>query len=728
MADHGTDVELYTDDDWDTAPILTREGISVAVGARSEGQDWPPTEVTCTIDDTTGDYNPLNATGTLYGLAGRNTPLRVTADGAILATVEVSTWSPKRSLGLTRYKRWTPVVGGGLLRRLQQGATPIKSSLTTFLPTLGVVAHWPFEEGKFAQSARSNVDGVGPMSFIGEFGFGADAGMPGAAALPVPPAGAIAQGLIPAAAYPSGWVTADRWTVTWAMRIPEAPAADTVVLEWQNTGTAKRYEVVVTTGLVVDVRAYSSAGAEMLSHPGIDLSLGGFDGERLVDVWLAWQVTLQDQGAGLWAVELAYSIVSEQRVGADSETLTLSINDIASADTGRPEGVVRVSGDGKIAFGHHAFYPNRPYITIPGLLPAFAGWNGERSTTRFLRLCDEAGIAAVLIGDESDGQRMGPQRVDTLVANLRDCVRTDDGILLEPPEDTAVGMRTGRSRYNQPAALSVSFTATHIAPELVPVLDDQNTRNDVTAARSSGSGYTLRQESGPLNVNNPADDPDGVGRYDTQVTVNPRDDSDLVHHAGWHLAKGTIHEPRYPGLTIDLDAAPALIAAVDALRLGDRIEITDLPDEWQYDTASLLVIGKQHTLPAKRRTCTLVTIPASVYEIGIVGANDGSTNLRGQAIDTDASTLAADLTTTDTTVSVTSADGVRWTTNADDWNTALNGGGLYLAVGGEKMRVSNIAGAGATQTFTVVRSLNGVVKTQDAGTPVHVWSPVRIGL
>lgn len=145
------------------------------------------------------------------------------------------------------------------------------------------------------------------------------------------------------------------------------------------------------------------------------------------------------------------------------------------------------------------------------------------------------------------------------------------------------------------------------------------------------------------------------------------------------------------------------------------------------------MLGIRESLPALRRLVTFVTVPASPFEIGIVGANDGSTDLRGQAIDTDNSTLNASITYNATSLSVASTGGVLWTTDADDWSTSLNGtgpygGGLFIVVGGEVMRVTDITGGSSPQTFTVVRSVNGVIKSHLAGAPVHVRYPVRVGL
>jgi len=737
MGEHGTYGDLMFAAGWDEAPVLQRDSITISRGSPGEGQDSPPQTIELTIrDDADGTYSPLNVTGSLYGTLGRNTPVRVSSDGSVRCTGEIATYRPGRTTASdARAQRWTVVQAAGMLRRLQQGKTPLRSTLYRSLSTLAnpPVAYWPLEEGKYATQARSGlVDGEPLRLQQGtEFGYSADDGPAGSDRLPVPPLGPVLEGRVNASAYPGGWTATDRWTVFWVMKVPASVASDVTVLEWQHTGTVVRYELVVTSAGLVVVRGYSSAGVELLSHPGTSLPLGGFDGEPLVDTWLAWTIAVgADQGGGNHSINLSYSIISELLVGSSSSTTRFSGNDIASASTGRPEGRVRVQGGNGISIGHVTFHPDRPQQTLVGWnnLAAAAGWPGERAGTRFLRLCDETGVTGELVGDEDDTQQMGPQTVATLVALLRECVVADDGMLLEPRDDLGVVMRTGRSRYNQDAVLDVQFDGSMIAPLLEPIVDDQATRNDVTAKRLNGSEYQAVQAAGPLNVNNPIDDPDGVGRYDTRVDVNVAFDSQLIDRAYWELAKGTVTEPRWPNIVLDLDRNTEIISDVNAIDIGDRIELSGLPAEWSADTASLLVIGIRESLPPKKRKVTLVTVPASVYEIGLVGENDGSTDLRGQAIDTDLSTVGTAIDDSTTTLSVTSSGSVRWTTNADDWSTSLNGGGLYLNVGGEKMRVTNIAGVGATQTFTVTRGENGAAKAHAVGTAVHVWSPVRVGL
>ncbi|MFF9582503.1 hypothetical protein [Streptomyces achromogenes] len=92
--------------------------------------------------------------------------------------------------------------------------------------------------------------------------------------------------------------------------------------------------------------------------------------------------------------------------------------------------------------------------------------------------------------------------------------------------------------------------------------------------------------------------------------------------------------------------------------------------------------------------------------------------------DTDGSQLAAGATAIATTLSVATTAGPRWVDSAT-YPTEFP---LDITVGGERIRVTAITGTASPQTFTVVRSVNGVVKAQTAGTDVRLADPAIVAL
>lgn len=723
MADHETAVELFYDGGWQAAPTYTRDSITVSRGAPGEGQQAPPSTAALTLDNRDGNANPRNPTGALYGLAGRNTPMRVSADGSVRSLTEAAAWRPQRALV---GDAWTSVDGGGLLRRLQQGTTPLKAPLPrAILADPDVVAYWPLDDGKDSDLAASGLPGGTPLTEDGVVAFAAVDGPAGAPA----PAPDLVSGnaWVGGLSGPVVMAATGEWSVDYWIQLAsdDLPTALGGGVTWRVSGTYGAY--------LWHIRFEEDQAVLRVDNDGdvdtdsIIATCTPFDGQMH-----HIRVCAQQDGSDADVQFYVDAVLADTRTGTGKTIGVITqvyVGDYAKVIPPKYEIPTAITSTAVSSL----VIRNGGTDTAGSDDDAGSGYDGESAGDRFLRLGVEEGVNTIVDGDESDTQLMGPQSSDTLVNLLRECVRTDDGLMYEPRDELGVVMRPGRSRYNQASVLDLSYTASHIAPTLQPVLDDQGTRNDVVAVRRNGSSARAVKTSGPLNVNDPIVDPDGVGRFDTSIDVNTATDVVLLDHANWHVHKGTVDEPRYPQVTVDLDADTSLIPDVNGVELGDRITIGDLPVDWSPDGASLLVLGIRESLPALRRLVTFVTVPASPFEIGIVGANDGSTDLRGQAIDTDNSTLNASITYNATSLSVASTGGVLWTTDADDWSTSLNGtgpygGGLFIVVGGEVMRVTDITGGSSPQTFTVVRSVNGVIKSHLAGAPVHVRYPVRVGL
>jgi len=72
----------------------------------------------------------------------------------------------------------------------------------------------------------------------------------------------------------------------------------------------------------------------------------------------------------------------------------------------------------------------------------------------------------------------------------------------------------------------------------------------------------------------------------------------------------------------------------------------------------------------------------------------------------------------DTSLSVTSTS-TRWIDTAT-YPTQFP---IDIIIGGERMTCTDITGAALTQTFTVTRSVNGVVKSHTAGAAVQIFRP-----
>lgn len=92
--------------------------------------------------------------------------------------------------------------------------------------------------------------------------------------------------------------------------------------------------------------------------------------------------------------------------------------------------------------------------------------------------------------------------------------------------------------------------------------------------------------------------------------------------------------------------------------------------------------------------------------------------------DTDASELAAGIDADDTSLSVAVTDGPLWVTSA----TFPQEFPFTVRVGGEDMTVTAVTGTTSPQTFTVTRSVNGVVKAHTAGDDLRLAVPAITAL
>lgn len=706
-------MSLFYGGAWEPRTVYERATIDVSRGSKGEGSIAPPSEATCTLDNRSGENNPRNPASPLYGAAGRNTPMRVTVAGSTRSTTEAASWAPQRSID--KRDAWTPIVGGGIMRRLEQGNTPIRSvayrALSAAANDATRVAYWPVEE----QSGATALSGTPGAVITSPVALGQDAVSASSERLAVLGDGGALTFLVPA-------YNSTESKVVGLFKYPTSELPDgTVVMRCDcQGGSIDRFELKYSTGFGLRI--------EFVSGETIVETLGP----------VAWSTWIGDGGEVFSTIELTQNGANIDVLHQQVRILTGQIGTPTDTVTGHTLGRIwriTVQGNG-LAFGQLAVgndtgaFPN--WISPTNGTLGTRGYTGELAGDRAIRLGDEEGIPVVWIGDENDTQPMGPQPVLPFLDLVRECALVDDGIMFEPVDDLGIAVRGGRDLYNRSSVLTLDFSTRGISHPLAPVLDDRGTQNDVTAKRRNGSSYRAQKLTGPLNVNNPIDDPEGVGRYDTQVDVNTVDDAALIGQAWWRVHRGTIDETRYPAITVDLVAAPSLVADVEAVDIGDRITVTGLPVDWQQGDAELVVLGISERIGTHTRTVSFNTIPASAFEVGIVGTGDGSVDVRGARVDARNSTLAGDLDETSGTFGVNSPTGPGWTTNPDDWSTSLHGSGpwgpgLFIVIGGEVMRVTGISGSG-TQPFTVVRSVNGVVKEHLAGAPVHVATPVRVGL
>ncbi|MFD3717281.1 hypothetical protein [Streptomyces sp. NPDC058674] len=595
----------------------------------------------------------------------------------IRAVLEASEWTPRWGASGRDVK--TPVQAAGVLRRLGQGTKPLASTLRRRLPAYGPVAYWPMEEGRDATQASSPIAGCDPL-FTPGLEWAADDTCPGSSPLPRITAGALAVGSVPA------YTGTGQWLISFVYLQPTFPATDSMVLDFDTSGTAARISITVGPTLI-KLRGYSAAGALVLTHDSGNLGWAGSE-------WRRFDITATDLGGGNAEFHLGWVTVGGGGFQSNA-TIAASVGTVTNIRTGYGADVA------DMRIGHLVVFPTSSTDVFSS---ADSGYAREMAGLRAMRLASEEGLPLTMLGAAYQTTRMGPQRPDTLLDLLDECEAAEGGILAEDRTRLGVTFRARSTLYSQPPKLTVSYG--QLAPPLEPTDDDRWLRNDRSVTREGGSSARAVLASGPLSTA-------AVGVYDDSTTLSLGADTQLPQIAAWLLHLGTWDESRYPRVTIYLHKHPSLIPGVSALLPGDVIRITDLPRWLPPGPLDLIVEGAEETFKTFEWTITLACSPAGPWKTALA---DDLVYARAGTL---GSTLASGITATATTLSVATAAGPLWTTTDEP---------VDIVIGGEVMTATTITGASSPQTFTVVRSVNGVTKPHLASAPVDLALPARAAL
>lgn len=613
---------------------------------------------------------------------------------------EISSW-PSR-WDVSGNDVWVSVEASGPTRRMGQGKKPLDSTLRRRIPSdPDLIAYWPMEDGAEATAAYSPLPGVTPIAMPG-FEFGATDSLGGSSALPKAGNPASFRATVPRS-------TQQGWQVEFVYNLPLMPALQTEIVRVDVAGSVMQTAVVYASTAGVRIEAQDAAGDVLAFALYSDVAALG-------DFWGKW-----NRLAVFTALDgsLTRLYVSWRDIAGNARwNARTNFSGIQGAATG----VSGTYGTGAadLTIGHLAVFdipaPSPAAATLPGstiFTGADDGFNGETTLARLSRLGTEeaAQVALSWRGEDAvtPSERLGPQRPDTLLDLVEEAAETDGGILYERADRiSSLEYRDRESLYNQAAVLALDYLAEgEVPPPLEPMEDDQRLRNDITVTRVSGGSARSVLESGALSVQPP---PSGVGPYDEAVTLSLYSDGQPQQIASWRLHLGTWNEARYPVIMLWLHAAPHLIDDVLGMDIGDRLTIDHLPAWLPPGLVAQHMRGYTEVLGLYDWSLAMNCSPAGPWEVGV--RDDTSRGRR----DTAGSVLASSATSSATTLSVTTASGLLWTTAAGDMP-------IPLQLGGETVSVTAISGASNPQTFTVVRAQNGITKAHTAGTPISLARP-----
>lgn len=577
-------------------------------------------------------------TWTLYGGA-------TFTDPSIRFTGECSVWPPNSDL--SGAEQWVPIKAASISRRLQRGTKPLRSSLYRDLSTKeNVVAYWPLEEPEGASRFASGL--ANDSSFL----------RPGVLAeVDVAEDGDtfVASAPLPAVHDTTIWGAVPSYVPNASQRfiflvsVPRAGlASEKLLARFLTSGSVARIDLRMTSGGGIRTNVYD--GDDVLLHTV--LSGDAFNGRpHMLSVWyeqqgtsVFYQVARFELGASAGFV-LGSSTFASKTFGRFTTVFLGSDNDV--------EGCV---------FGHAALMNGDVHSIWDIIGDSLEAWSGESAAARLVRLAADFNLPAPhVIGDGSTTAAMGPQLLVTLTDLLEEIPLADMGLLGDRRDALGHALRTRDSLYNQQPALVIDYAAGVIAGSFQPTDDDQATRNEVTVERLRGSKYTLTEETGPLSVQDP---PDGVGVYDYSETVSIAADAQLPDQTGWRLHLGTIDEPRFPNVTVELHADRTSLMAeeIQAVDEGDLIRIVNMPkDKWPGEVLDLLVEAIHEEKTAETHVIDFTCSPGSAWAVGVWAADtDTPGPTEARRYDTAGSVLNASIADTNTTFQVTTTAGPRW--------------------------------------------------------------------
>lgn len=656
-----------------------------AIGARLQVRAWlnsgsEPTTWTAEVDDA-------QVTGTQVGLyqwrvAGNTNvgSMVCTIDNfhsdAIRAITPVPEWPVRWDQ--SGHDVTAPITGAGITRRLSQGQSALRSPMYRQLPLWSPAALWPLEDGSSATTAASVIARV-PPAICSDVTFGAD-GPPGAAsAIQLNSASSTIKGTVTTGPSSTGYAG------MFMFKLSALPGLDSTLALFSATGTVTQWQIVSASGGSVKLNGYDSSGSAVVTAGPI--AWGTTDPTQ----WSAIRLmTTVSGGTVTW--DLAWIQVNEPIISSASGTY---------AGTAPKLTGWTATGAASTSYSMCFIGPNSLPFTSGTFYNVMNGFAGELAGDRLTRLCDEENIPLALIGSTSSTAAMGAQTPSTLLDLLRECEAADQGVLHE--RGAGIGYLTRVSRHNPTTIMALDFNSGHIAAPPEPTDDDQRLRNQVRLTRTGGSSVTAQDDTS-ITAN---------GTYLDELTVNLATDGLLTNHAYWRLHLGTLDDLRWPRIMLNLARNPSLIPTWCRMRIGSRITVANPPSAVAGASLDLIVEGWTETLTDYGWDVELACSPAAPWRVAVF---DSATSLATSL----STTLGASATTTATSVTFSTVN------PKDVWSTTNEP--YDVLISGERITVTSMAAATGsgpyTQTATVTRSVNGIVKAHASGEAVALAVPV----
>lgn len=566
----------------------------------------------------------------------------------------------------------------------------------TSAPASLPIVYWPCEDGDQATQISSGLVGGAPMAISGATpDFGSENEFPcSAPILRINDAELVANILD----YTD---TNQAFTLTFLLSMPDSDegATGSDLFQFYTSGTGWSWDLKYTANGAgsLQLLVFSSASALLFDSGQIDF---GLRGDKC-------QVTLIAEQVG---GSVVYSLYKTSLTGLVGGVGPLTVTSVTTLGKCLQLRVNPAGGYQQVGFGHIALVPDvwDANMTLRDVI----GWSGQSALQRLQRLCYEENISLTYHVDwDLVTTALGAQKVDRMANLLKEPALSDGGFLYAPRGAIGLEYRSRGSLANQTAIASFSASGKQILPPFDPVDDHADTHNRVEVTRVDGTTAVSERITGPLSTQAP---PNGIGLRDDSYTLSLASDDQTQDHADWRLGLGTVDQYRLPRFQVTpAGAASVGMEKLTSISIGSRVDITSLASLKDiYDDLPQIVLG--YTLRVGTTyfpTLEMNTVPYEVYRAFALTGNNFA---RPDGYD---SSTNSSMNTSTTSMSVKSTSGIYlWSTDPADCP-------FNVIVGGEVMRVTAVVNETSPQTFTVVRAVNGVVKSHAADEPVSLAEP-----
>lgn len=660
-----------------------------------DGQDlrmriWPESgsEPTTWTAVATDSQCAGSAVGFQFWRVGGNTntsPLVYSVDNLEVEAVEIVGTIPAFPVrwDTTATLSWAPLEIAGITRRLSQGSKPLRSPmyrLTTGYTNL--VGYWPFEDGADADQLTNTVPG-GLAGSLTNMQLGADGppGSAGAATFTNSDGTSKVQGSFKGASSTAGW------QISWSTQLPALPASKLQMLTWY---TSNGYRWTINP----DVGVYNLAIIDPNDIVVVNTNIGNV-GIGDPNQWVTFRMKATISGG---TVSWAFAWFVQGAAVLWGSSGTFSAGSLGALRSWAAAGNASMGG-AQICQVFGLTTANDSLLSFAATR-AFDGYVNELAADRIARLCAEQDVAVTV--EPGDSEPLGAQPLGDLLTLLRDAEAADLGVLYE--SGAGLGYRPRGARYNRPVAMTLAFTGSRDigdAPE--PTDDDQRVRNEWTVQRTGGS-EAIYDDPAHIALN---------GYYPDSVTINNAFDARLIQIAAWRVHLGTWGEMRWPQIVISLTSQSDLLTAWRGRPFGARIVITGVPSQGPVGAdVDLIVEGWRQDITSHTWVLTLNCSPARPWDVAVWG----STPYDSLSTTTNGTLPTGTIGQTGVSLPISTVNPKEvWSTTAVpyDW-----------LVGGERLTVTAMtaaAGSGPyTQTATVTRGVNNLVRAHATGEDVHL--------